>query len=199
MKIVLGFLGLLALPVVWLIYRAIAGGRRAYRSLLARIAPITEALGAGRDPSEVDLLAFAGDRGTRRVLYDVLDHQGKLHLFPKQFLTWDAMAEAELAAWLNHPNELGSPPDEMELMAKVRATGADAAADRHYFVFRFRAAPPHWAAKDGWLAGIAGPYDMSQEPRPSGSGTSSRFESFDSRTPEQHVEMLDRRSTKGRS
>ncbi len=136
----------------------------------------------------MDLLAFAGDRGTRRVLYDVLDHQGKLHLFPKRFLTWDAMAEAELAAWLNHPNELGSPPDEMELMAKVRATGADAAADRHYFVFRFRAAPPHWAAKDGWLAGIAGPYDMSQEPRPSGSGTSSRFESFDSRTPEQHVD-----------
>jgi hypothetical protein len=194
MKIVLSVVGMFALFVVWRLYATIAGGRRAYRGLLAQIAPITQALGAGRDPTEADLVAFASDRRTRRVLYDVLDHQSKLHLFPSQFLTWEAMAEADLAAWLNHPNELGSPPDEMELVTRVRAPQADT----HYFAFRFRMRPPHWAAKDGWLAGVAGPYDLSKDPRPYASGTFSRFESFDSRTPEQHVEMMDRGSSKGR-
>jgi hypothetical protein len=192
MKIVLGVLGLIALVVLWLVYATIAGGRRAYRAQLAQIAPITQALAAGRDPPEADLVAFASDRRTRRVLYDVLDHQSKLPLFPRQFLTWEAMAEADLAAWLVHPNELGSPPDEMELVTKVRAP----AADTRFFVFRFRMRPPHWAAKDGWLAGVAGPYDLSQDPRPYAPGTFSRFESFDSRTPEQHVEMIDRATSK---
>jgi len=196
MKIVLSVLGLFALLVVSLLYATIAGGRRAYRALLARIAPITQALGAGRDPTEADLVAFASDRATRRVLYDVLDHQSKLHLFPRSFLTWEAMAEADLAAWLNHPKELGSPPDEMDLMSRVRAPGAG--PDTHYFVFRFRTKPPHWAAKDGWLAGVAGPYDLSQDPTPYASGTFSQFESFDSRTPEQHVETIDSATHKRR-
>jgi hypothetical protein len=194
MKIVLSGLGLVALLVVWRLYATIAGGERAYNRLLAEIAPITRALAAGHDPAEADLVTFASDRRTRRVLYDVLDHQRKLHLFPRQFLTWEAMAEADLAAWLNHPNELGSPPDEMELMTRARDPGVDT----HYFLFRFRMRPPHWAAKDGWLAGVAGPYDLSQEPKPYGPGTFSRFESFDSRTPEQHVEMIDGLTSKRR-
>lgn len=189
-RIALAALGLFASLAGWRIYATIAGGRRAYRRLLAQIAPITQALGAGRDPTDADLVAFASDRRTRRVLYDVLDQQKKLHLFPIQYLTWEAMAEADLAAWLNHPNELGSTPDEMELMTRVRAPAAE--TDTTYFVFRYRMRPPHWAAKDGWLAGVAGPYDLSQEPRPDASGTFSRFESFDSRTPEQHVEMMHR-------
>lgn len=188
MKIFLGILGLIALFVAWRMYATVVGGGKAYAKLLDRIAPITDALAAGRDPSAADLLAFAKDRRTRRVLYDALSHEKKLNLFPRAFLTWDAIAEADLVTWLNHPNELGSPPDEIELMGKVRAPRADG----QYFVFRFRMRPPHWSAKRGWLAGVAGPYDVTQEPRPVGRNTFSQFDPYDSHTPEQHVEKIDR-------
>jgi hypothetical protein len=118
------------------------------------------------------------------VLHDVLTESGKVSLFPKEFLTWETMAEADLVKWLCHPNELGAPPDEMELMAKLPAPGQPGL---HCFVFRYRMQPPHWRASDGWTAGVAGPFDLAQTPVPHGRGTFSRFEAFDARTPEEHA------------
>jgi hypothetical protein len=153
-----------------------------------RLAPVAEAIGAGREPSSGDLERFASDRNTRQVLHDLLSQAEKLHLFPRQFLTWEAMAEANLIGWLNHPNELGAPPDHLELMKKIQApTGTG-----HYFVFRYRVDPPHWAARDGWMAGVAGPYDLTGEPKPYAPGTFSRFEKYETRTAEQHVEVIHR-------
>jgi hypothetical protein len=183
-----GLAGLVALFIVWRLYATIAGGRRAYRVRMARIAPVIEALDAGRDPGEADLVTFARDRRTRQVLYDALEHHDKLALFPKEFLTWDAFAEADLVGWLGHPNELGAAPDEIELMATLPAPRAQG----HYFLFRYRTLAPHWAAGDGWMAGVAGPYDLTAVPRPFGPGTFSRFEAYDSRTPEEHVEVTHR-------
>lgn len=134
MKIVLSIIALIVLFIVWRLYATVVGGRKVYRTLLAELAPITEALGAGREPAVADLLDFAGNRRTRRVLYDALAHESKLHIFPRSFFTWEAMSEADLVAWLSRPNELGSPPDETELMSRVQPQGADG----HYFVFRFR-------------------------------------------------------------
>ena len=182
---VVGGLGALIVTfIVWRIYATIVRGQRAYRARRAAIAPVAEALEAGRTPSDADLQTFARDRNTRQVLHDVLAEAEKLHLFPKEFLTWPALAEANLVGWLCHPNELQGPPDEIELMATVPAPGT---AGTHYFLFRYRTHEPHWAAKDGWMAGVAGPYDLSQQPAPFGAGTFSRFEKFDSRTPEEHV------------
>lgn len=186
MKIVLAVVALIILFIGWRLYATVAGGRKAYRRLLAEIAPVTAALAADRDPAPADLASFADNRRTRRVLYDALAHKNKLHLFPRSRFTWESMSEADLAAWLNHPNELGSSPDEMESMGKVQPRGADG----YYFVFRFRMRPPHWAAAQGWLAGVAGPYDLTQDPMPLGRNTFSRFDSFESRTPEQHVETI---------
>jgi hypothetical protein len=118
------------------------------------------------------------------VLFEVLRDAEKSDLFPKAFRTWPAMAEADLVAWLCHPNELQAAPDEVELMATVPAPGAPTT---HYFLFRYKTHAPHWAAKDGWMAGVAGPYDLSKAPEPYAPGTFSRFEAFDSRTPEEHV------------
>lgn len=50
-----------------------------------------------------------------------------------------------------------------------------------FFVFRFRTKPPHWAAKDGWLAGVAGPYWENEEPDLVPAGVFSRFEAFSNR------------------
>lgn len=192
MKLLLGIIGgLVALTVglvLWLLYRAHAGGRRAHARLVAGLGPVADAIAAGRAPSRAELVAFAADRQTRKVLHELLTQHGRTELFPREFLTWEAMAEADLVAWLNHPNELGAPPDEIELMAKV----PEPRGDGHYFVFRYRMATPHWAAPDGWMAGIVGPCDLAQSPRPHARGTFSRFESYDSRTPQEHVGVAHR-------
>jgi hypothetical protein len=57
-----------------------------------------------------------------------------------------------------------------------------------YYLFRFRTKEPHWAAKDGWIAGVSGPYLRKDEPttEPLG-GTFSTFTKWDAKTPEEHV------------
>jgi hypothetical protein len=179
-----GCAGLVAAFIVWRLYATIVGGSRAYKARLDAIAPVTDALSAGRQPNEADLQRFARDRKTRQVLHDVLAESQKLHLFPKEFMTWQALAESNLVGWLDHPNELQVAPDEIELMATLPAPGAP---NTHYFLFRYRTHEPHWAAKEGWMAGVAGPYDLTTQPAPYAPGTFSRFEAFDARTPEEHV------------
>jgi len=175
---------LVAAFVAWRIYATIAGGARAYKARLAAIEPITSALSNGRQPLDEDLQRFARARVTRQVLFEYLRDASKGDLFPVEFRTWPALAEANLVSWLCHPNELQSAPDEIELMATLPAPGSTA---MHYFLFRYKVHPPHWAAKDGWMAGVAGPYDLTKDPEPYGPGTFSRFEAFDSRTPEEQV------------
>jgi hypothetical protein len=188
LTIIGGFIGLIVAFIVWRIYATYTGGKRAYMRLAARIAPVASAITAGREPPPEDVVKYARDRNTRQVLHDLLSQANKLQLFPREFLTWEAMAEANLVGWLNHPNELGSPPDDIELMTSVEAPSGGG----RYFVFRYKVNDPHWAAKDGWMAGVAGPYELSGEPRPYGRGTFSRFEAYDSRTPEEHVAVTHR-------
>jgi diadenosine tetraphosphatase ApaH/serine/threonine PP2A family protein phosphatase len=186
--LVLGTVVVLVLGLgLWLVFRAYAGGRRAYAALLDRIEPVMRSLQAGEDPHPGHLERFAADRGTRKVLYEALVHHEKQSLFPAAHLTQESMAEADLAAWLNHPNELGALPDEIELMATLPSPGDET---RRYFVFRFRMNDPHWAAKDGWLAGVAGPYPAAGPVEVSGAGTFSRFQPWESQTPEEHLRAV---------
>lgn len=55
-----------------------------------------------------------------------------------------------------HPNELQDVPEQMELVEVVRRqlNGENA----EFFVFRYKMAPGHWAAEDGWLLGLVGPF-----------------------------------------
>ena len=173
--------------VVWRLWATYSGGVNVYAALASRIEPVERRLEAGQDPDPSDLLRLARDRETRRVLYDALEYYGRLSLFPAEYLTRDAMAEADLVLWLAHPNELRAPPDEIELTAVVPAPG-DEFAGQSYCVFRYRMVLPHPGSEDGWLAGVAGPYKDGTI-RPSAPGTFSRFEQYDSRTPEEHVRV----------
>jgi hypothetical protein len=180
------------------LWETYAGGGRSYAQLAALIEPVETRLVAGTNPDARDLERFAQDRATRRVLYDALEHHHKLALFPSRYLTPEAMAEADLAMWLNHPNELGAVPDEMELMATLPAPPPGFEHQR-YFLFRYKTKPPHWAAKDGWLAGVAGPYPVDGPVAAGASGTFSTFEPYDSKAPEEHVRtthqlVMERRS-----
>lgn len=186
--VVVLLLGALGVFVAWRLWATHAGARDVYLRLTERIAPVETRLSAGQEPAAADLQRFAGDRETRQVLYDALKGHDRLALFPKAFGTPELLAEGALVLWLCHPNELAAPPDEIERMAEVPAPASQGRGAR-YFVFRFRTKPPHWAAKDGWMAGIAGPYDGTGPLPVELSGTFSRFEAFDSRTPEEHVRV----------
>jgi hypothetical protein len=192
MKAILVGLGILAAIiaffVVWRLWATYAGGRDSYSGLTARIEAVERRLVAEQEPEPADLERFAKDPATRKVLYDALEHHGRLGLFPPEYLTPEAMAEADLVVWLAHPNELAATPDDIELMKVVAAPG-EAYAHQRYFVFRYRTRAPHWAAADGWLAGVAGPYPDDKAFAPGAPGTFSRFEPYDSRTPEEHVRV----------
>lgn len=179
---------LLVLVVTWRIIATLRGGKRVFDELSREIAPVTDALAAGEEPSREDLDRFAAKPSTRKLLFETLAREDRLELFPQEYRTWEALAEGDLVYWLLHPNELGAAPDYMELMATVPAPPPDASLT--YFVFRFRMQPPHWAAQDGHMAGIAGPYDTSGDPAPHASGTFSRFEAYDSRTANEHVKVI---------
>ena len=126
---------------------------------------------------------------TRRVLYDRLLDLGRSSLFPPRWRTKEALAESDLVRWLVFPTELGRPPDEIELMARVPVTSEEGAAE--YFVYRFRTLEPHWSAKNGWMAGVAGPY-LVAEPLPKGgaSGCFSQFTAWEELSAEQHARQI---------
>lgn len=193
MKIALIVVGVLAgVVVAFVVWRYIAtalGGDKVRRRILEKISPVPEMLDEGQTPDPVLLQRFAGNVETCKVLWETLDAFGRLELFPGEYRQWEHLAKADLVFWLCHPNELTSPPDEIEVMATVDSPSSTAEQPAQYFVFRYRVNEPHWAAKDGWMAGVAGPYGISGDPQPHGQATFSRFEAYDSRTPEEHVHV----------
>ena len=114
---------------------------------------------------------------------------GRETLFPLAFRTQEAFAESEMVNWLIFPTELGRAPDKIELEAIVPRDTPSGAVQ--YYVFRFRTLPPHWAAKDGWLAGGAGPFLTKDGPTTEGGGdTFSTFTRWESKTTEEHAREL---------
>ena len=177
--------GLIGAAIVGMIVRAVRLTGATARLLAARLEPVLAAAREGRTPPPDVVHALAGNPSTRSLLRRALRAMGRPELFPTQFDTPDALAESDLVVWLMHGNELGAAPDGIELAATI-----DRGAGRFY-VFRFRTDPPHWAASKGWMAGVAGPYSGSEEAfdQPA-AGVFSRFEPFDSRSPEEHLAAM---------
>jgi hypothetical protein len=120
----------------------------------------------------------------------------RLDLFPTQYATQEAFAESEMVDWLTYPTELSRVPDEIELMAVVPEAHEEGPGDT--YVFRFRTLPPHWAAKKGWTAGVAGPFLRTESPTPDArGGTFSTFTSWDEHSPEEHLRLI--RETRSRA
>ena len=142
----------------------------------------------GKGVSADALKAVAASPEMRGSLYEELKKTHKIDLFPRRYLTQEAFAESEMVRWLVYPTELGRVPDEIELMKVVSADTREPDGILDYYVFRFRTFKPHWAAKDGWTAGVAGPFLRKDAPSPDAyGGTFSSFERWEAQTPEQHV------------
>lgn len=156
-------------------------------------------IGCEVEPVEVQLVA--ADDEMRNTFFNQLEKLGRTKLFPKEYRTQEAFARSEMVRWLVYPTELGRPPDQIELMKVVDTPVVDDVMS--VYVYRFRTVGLHWAAKDGWMAGIAGAYAKSQSPTTHARGqTFSKFESYASKTPEEHVgdiqEMLKEWNRKAR-
>ncbi len=187
---VVGILALGVAFVVWRVVATVAASQRRTERILAEIAPVTEALEAGREPAGEDLERFAAEPRTRNSRLEALREHRREALFPRQYASAEAIAESDLCFWLCHPNELQQAPDEIEWMGRFTRTLEPSALRGDYFLFRFRVKPPHWAADDGWMAGVAGPHVESREAAPASPGTFSTFAAYDARTPDAHVDEV---------
>jgi hypothetical protein len=189
MTAVLAIGGALAVLIVFMIVRAVRLTLAVTSRLQGRLDPVLTAVREGRTPVPDDVHRLAADAATRGVLYRALRELGHGGLFPSQFASPETLAESDLVVWLLHGNELGVAPDAIELVKAIDV--GDGPGQGRYYVFRFRTLPPHWAAGSGWMAGVAGPYGRHEEAfdQP-GRRVFSRFESFDARSPEEHLAAL---------
>src|SRR5262249_29645543 len=149
---------------------------------------VTSLLRLGDKPANGVIERVAASPEMRGLLFEGLAKQGKQKLFPPRFANQKALAEAEMVRWLAFPTELGRAPDEIELMKVVSEDFGPPDGMMDWYLFRFRTLPPHWSAKDGWMAGVAGPFKRAEEPTVTAYGdTFSKFAKWDSQTPGEHV------------
>jgi hypothetical protein len=184
-----GVVALVVIGFVLLVINASLGSRRQRKQARAKLAPVLDPLDAGQAPDPIAVRQLAADRATRNALYDALAERGKESLFPREFRTRPAFAEADLAFWLSHPNELRSLPDDMQLVQVV--TLPTDVGPVEYYLFRFRTNAPHWAADKGWMAGVSGPYP--KDPKAllaAPAGTFSELTPFDAASPKDHVQAF---------
>ncbi|MGO9258681.1 MAG: hypothetical protein ACLQU1_20525 [Bryobacteraceae bacterium] len=135
------------------------------------------------DPRQIE--AVAASHEMRMIFWIGLRRLGMEWLMPERWSAPEQLAASDLVRWAAHPNELGVPPEEIELMERFLVAGEIHAKDEVY-LFRFREYPRPWAPGEGWMAGIAGPIRDGQA---QGSPWSS-FKPWDSMSPREHFEKL---------
>jgi hypothetical protein len=140
-----------------------------------------------REAPAVVIEAVATSPEVRNWLYGGLASLKRLDLFPERFASQEAFAEANMVEWLTYPTELGRTPHEIQLMT----TFEDDKGEHRYYLFRFRTHAPHWAAKDGWMAGLSGPFEIAVMPTTSAGGsTFSTFTRWNEKSPREHFESI---------
>ncbi len=150
-------LGLLVLALIWWRSRSYTlGAQKRAAEILPLIAPIIDKLDAGQTPTAEQVEQVANISFVRPSLYNILKHFECLDLFPKHLTAPEAQAEAKFVFWMMHPKELQAAPDKIELVEKITRKLNGEPCD--FYVFRYRMSTEHWAAKDGWLLGLAGPF-----------------------------------------
>jgi hypothetical protein len=183
--------GLLVLGFVGLVINLRVGSSRQRKKTAARLAPVMDAIAAGEMPDADAIFQLASNPQTRNAFYLALKEAGKAEFFPPEFLNRQAFAESNLVDWLSHPNELKSPPDEIQLV-KLVTLPTDEVGEVEWYLFKYRTRPPHWAAGKGWMAGVAGPYPKNADPTlvVDAPGTFSEMEPIGSKSAEEHVRAL---------
>ncbi|MCU1308061.1 MAG: hypothetical protein JWN45_2756 [Acidobacteriaceae bacterium] len=142
-------------------------------SLLRNLEPV--------DAAELEKIAASHE--VRILLWEQL-RQLQMELMPIRWSGSDQLAASELSRWIEHPMELGTPPEEIELIETFPVQVDERVLD--LYLFRFREFAKPWEPDQGWKAGVAGPYENGQFVR----SCFSSFESWDARTPEDRVKKM---------
>ena len=195
MKTFLIIIGIIVLAIVlFVVYRMIKFKRQSRllnEQRFDRIKPLYDKLESGQTLTEDDVSSFAANMQTRQMTFQLLATHHKTELFPKQYSTLIKAAESNLANWLEFPTELNAFPDEIEHIKRVTFDFDGQNNLVHYEVFKYRVNEPHWAAKDGWMLGVVGPYFDDSKPYDFPQATFSRVTStLDKVTPEEEAKWV---------
>jgi hypothetical protein len=146
---------LLLVFILWRLTSVGRGMRQRDEKLLVRLDPIGKKIETGQavSPQEIEILAARPE--IRFMLFAMLREMKRPELLPTQYSSSVAQGESALAYWMMHPNELQDAPESIELVETVKRPVDGQEADFH--VYRYKMPAGHWAAKDGWLLGLAGP------------------------------------------
>ncbi|MEI6947580.1 hypothetical protein V9K67_10335 [Paraflavisolibacter sp. H34] len=150
--------------------------RKINRYRWERVRPLYEKLESGQELTSWDVLPYARNLLTRETAFHLLKEHGKAGLFPKEYLNIVKGAESNLVNWLEFPTELDACPDEIEYVKRVTLVDVKGTFV-HYEVFKYRVNEPHWAAGDGWMLGVVGPYFDDSKPYDFPHATFSRISS----------------------
>ncbi|MDN3581423.1 hypothetical protein [Mucilaginibacter flavus] len=142
-----------------------------------RLQPLYDKLMGDKALSLDDVLPFAENMLTRYDVFHLLKEHNKLAIFPIAYYTLVKGAESSLATWLEFPTELDACPDEMEHIKRVTFDFDAEGNQVHYEVFKYRVNAPHWAADNGWMLGVVGPFFDDSEPYDFAHATFSRVDS----------------------
>lgn len=153
-----------------------------------RIKSIYDKINNGETISEADIFPFAKNVLTRELTFQLLVDNNKTNLFPKEYYTIEKSAESNLCNWLLFPTELDACPDEIEHVKRI--TIAFDGKNIFYHVFKFRVDKPHWAAEDGWMLGIVGPFFEDSKPYDFPTATFSRLSKMDEIKPEDEAKWV---------
>jgi hypothetical protein len=168
---VLVVVGALVLFVVWRYTSVARGARKRDEALLRILDPLGARLEAKQQIAQSEIAGLARNPALRQMLYTMLSHYQRLDLFPPELLEKEKQAEAVLAYWLEHPNELKAAPEAIEHVKTVQHAYGSKVAE--FFVFKYRMPQGHWAGTD-WLVGLAGPFLPDEKPFESVAGGFSR-------------------------
>lgn len=173
---------------LWWRYTSVErGARQVEAKILSLLEPLAQKLSGGVEPTPEEIAGLAAKPITRYHLYLALKHYERLHLFPDEYRTEQAQAEAKLALWMMHPNELQDVPEKMEPAATVvREVGGETC---RFYVFRYRMAPGHWHGED-WEIAVSGPFVNHEPPYSDLPGAFSRFDKYNEVSPEELVDWF---------
>jgi hypothetical protein len=156
-----------------------------------RVKELYDQLESGQELTENDVLPFAKNILTRQTAFPLLADHDKSNLFPQEYNNLTKGAESCLANWLEFPTELDACPDEIEHIKRVTFDFDGQNNFVHYEVFKYRVNEPHWAAKNGWILGVVGPYFDDSNPFDFPQATFSRVSStLDKVSPDEEAKWV---------
>tara|TARA_R110001606_G_scaffold8263_1_gene36204 strand:+ start:61 stop:663 length:603 start_codon:yes stop_codon:yes gene_type:complete len=166
MKIVFIIIGILIFPIIiFLFYRYLKvnyQNRKLNTKRFDRISELVHKIDKGENIEEEYILNLVLKAETREMVYQVLNKNNLLNLFPQKFNTIIKGAESNLVNWLEFPTELDVLPDKIEHLEKLIIDFDNNKVIYH--IFKFKVDKSHWASDNGWMLGVVGPYFEDSKP-----------------------------------